>query len=144
MPAVEITLEGHTQLLAALDKLTSDQRREAVDGALLEAGDYMLSKIHQHHKSRRLRQHMRPKIWHGQRGRTSVNIATPTRPTLGIDPADKHYWPAAYNYGYTAENGRVVEGAHFMEKGFDESEGVVADQLDELIWEQIEEIWSRG
>ena len=143
MPAVEISLHGHTELLAALDKLSSEQRREATDGTLMEGADYVESKIHQHHRSRRIRQHgLRKRIWHGQRGRTSVNIGTPTRGQLGIPADAEHYWPAAYNYGYTAKNGRVVEGAHFMEKGFDEAESVVADQIDELIMEQIEEIWS--
>lgn len=144
MPAVTLDFTGDKELLGALDKLTSDARREVVDRALMEAGDYVLGNIHKHHRSKRLRQHMRPMIWHGDRGRTSVNIATPRRTTLGITPDDPHYWPSAYNYGYTAKNGTVVPGAHYMEKGYDESEAVVADQIDELIWEGIEEVWERG
>lgn len=142
MPLVTVELHGDAALVGALDKLSSENRRAVTDRALLEAGEYVLGNIHKHHRSSRLRRFMRPRIWHGERGRTSVNIATPKRETLGISPDDPYYWPAAYNFGHKRADGTKVEGAHFMERGYDESEAVVADQIDELIWEQIEEIWS--
>ena len=157
MPVVTLDWTGPSQkaLVDALNKLDSENRRESVDGALMEAGDYILGKIHGFHNSRRLRAHMRPKIWHGQYGRTSVNIATPTRAALGISEDDPNYWPSAYNFGhfvkgpkgvkFTKEGNRMkVKGAHFMERGFDLAEPVIIDKIDDLIWEKIAEVWENG
>jgi hypothetical protein len=145
MPAVTFELPDLSGIQSDLDALDSKNLQKVIDGALREAGDYMLGRINAHHNSRRLRSYMRPKIWHGERGRTSVNIYTPYRSELGIPADDPYYWPSAYEYGFSrsTKNGETVkvEGAHYMQRGFAESEAVIAGNIEELILEKIAELF---
>lgn len=142
-----VDLSGHTEILAALERIGPEIAGKASEEVLMEAGEVVLDKINARHNSRRLRATMRPKPRRWQ-GRVSVEIATPTRAALGIAADDKFYWPAHYNDGHkrVTKNGTVVEvaGLHFMEKGFDAAEPIIADQIDDMLGEKIEELFERG
>lgn len=105
----DISMLGDEQLQKKLHRLTTTGQRRVVSSAIRKAGKRVHASVLQKLQGNPVKirtgkllagmRQMRPIAGPTKRGRIRWDIPMPYRELLEIDPGDKHYYPAAVEYG---------------------------------------------
>lgn len=144
MPA--IVVQGAAELIAAYKSMPAKLQRQVVRKALRPAGKVLLAAtkaatpVYSGPPNARiipgqLRNSLKLRVSKfNRKGRYSMIVMPGTREALGIDPKDKHYWPAALEFGH----GNVAPRS-YLRATFDRMEAPLGEQILQAVGDLIEQ-----